>query len=376
MNDAKYKIQSLLDLAEVSIDGPNPYDIQVHNSQLYQRILAGGSLALGESYMDGWWDAERPDQFFDRILTAKLEEKITGIDLFWDVVKAKISNMQRPKKAFDIGKRHYDTGNDLFTRMLDKRMNYSCGYWKDAKTLDEAQEAKLELICKKINIREGMSILDIGCGWGGFAKYAAEKYDAKVTGITVSEEQIALAKELTKGLPVTIRYQDYRKLDEKFDAIISIGMFEHVGYKNYKEFMKIASKNLKDDGLFLLHTIGSKKSNITGDAWTSKYIFPRGMLPSVKQIGKSIENLFIMEDWHNFGADYDKTLMVWHKNFNDTWHEIKHNYGRTEAEQNRFFRMWNYYLLSFAGSFRSRRNQLWQVVLSKDGVRGGYTSIR
>jgi cyclopropane-fatty-acyl-phospholipid synthase len=255
--------------------------------------------------------------------------------------------------------------------MLDKRMNYSCAYWKNAGSLDEAQENKLELICKKLCLRSGMRILDIGCGWGAFGKSAAEKYGVRVVGITVSKEQVALGRDLCKGLPVEFRLQDYRDVNEKFDRIVSVGMIEHVGHKNYREYFRIACRNLEDDGLFLLHTIGEVQSVNKTDAWTHKYIFPNGMLPSIAQLAKSVEGLFVIEDLHNFGNDYDKTLMAWYNNFELNWDKLKNKYG------DRFLRMWRYFLLSSAGAFRARnKNQLWQIVLSKNGVLGGYISIR
>jgi cyclopropane-fatty-acyl-phospholipid synthase len=257
--------------------------------------------------------------------------------------------------------------------MLDKRMNYSCAFWKDAVTLDDAQENKLELICRKLSLRPGMRVLDIGCGWGAFGKYAAEKYQAEIVGITVSVNQVELGRKLCKGLPVEFRLMDYRDLDlrEKFDRIVSVGMFEHVGYTNYRTFFKVAAGCLRDDGLFLLHTIGNSVSVKTTNLWTKKYIFPTGMIPSLAQISKAIENIFIVEDVHNFGADYDKTLMAWHRNFIAHWDHIKNRYSE------RFFRMWVFYLLSSAGIFRSRKsNQLWQIVFSKHGIPGGYHSIR
>jgi cyclopropane-fatty-acyl-phospholipid synthase len=250
-------------------------------------------------------------------------------------------------------------------------MIYSCAYWKDADNLDKAQEDKLELICRKINLRPGMRVLDIGCGWGAFGKYAAQKYNVEVIGITVSKEQVELGRKLCEGLPVEFRLMDYRDLNEKFDRIVSVGMVEHVGYKNYKTYFEIASKCLKDESLFLLQTIGNIKSDKGIDAWTDKYIFPNGMLPSVTQLGKAIETLFVMEDLHNLGADYDKTLMAWFENFNRNWDKIKNRYSE------RFFRMWKYFLLSAAGAFRSGiRNQLWQIVLSKNGISGGYMPVR
>jgi len=371
MNKLKKTAEDLLYLAGVEINGNHPWDIKVHNDDFYHRVLTQGSLGLGESYMDTWWDCEELDQFVYRIVRANLEDKVRGNwKLLLRVLAARIFNLQSKSKAFVIGERHYDLGNELFENMLDKRMVYSCAYWKNANTLDEAQENKLDLICRKIGLQPGMRILDIGCGWGSLAKYAAEKYDAKVVGITVSKEQVTLGRDLCKGLPVEIRLQDYRDISESFDHVVSVGMFEHVGYKNYKTFMRCVRKCLKDDGLFLLHTIGGNESVIAPEPWTHKYIFPNGLLPSIRQIGAAIEGLFVMEDWHNFSVDYDRTLMAWHRNFEKSWDAIKSNYDE------RFYRMWRYFLLSNAGAFRARKNQLWQLVLSKKGVEGGYAPIR
>jgi len=364
-------LQGMLSSVGVKVNGDNPWDITVHNERFYGRVLAQRSLGLGESYIEGWWDCDKLDEFFYKILRAQIDNNVkVSMALVLESLRAKMINMQSHKRAFQIGEKHYDLGNELFMNMLDKRMIYSCAYWKNAKNLDEAQENKLELICRKLGIQPGMKILDIGCGWGGFAKYAAEKYQAKVVGITVSKEQVDVGKTLVAGLPVEIRLQDYRDVDEKFDLIVSVGMIEHVGYKNYSTYMDVVDRCLNDDGLFLLHTIGGNTSVTSVDPWMNKYIFPNGMLPSIKQLGSAIEGLFVMEDWHNFSADYDKTLLAWYGNLVKHWDEIKPNYNE------RFRRMWNYYLLSCAGSFRARRIQLWQIVLSKKGVIGGYKSIR
>lgn len=363
--------RKLLDLAGIEVNGSHPWDIQVHDERLFKRAVSEAELGLGESYMAGWWDSERVDEFIFRILRADLQNKVRrNLKIAVQLAGFWLINMQARRRAFIIGRRHYDLGNELFSRMLDKRMNYSCAYWKDAKNLDEAQENKLRLICEKLYLRPGMKVLDIGCGWGGFGKYAAEKYGVEVTGITVSKEQVALGKELCRGLPVEFRLKDYREVNEIFDRIVSVGMIEHVGYKNYREYFNVAERCLKEDGLFLLHTIGSTTSVRSTDPWTHKYIFPNGMLPSIAQLAKSMERIFVMEDWHNFGAYYDKTLMAWHENFTKNWDSLKDRYG------NIFFRMWKYFLLSSAGAFRARSNQLWQVVLSKNGVLGGYQSIR
>ena len=364
--------KEILSLAGIEINGNNPGDIQVYNKDFYRRALSEAELGIGESYMDGWWDCEKIDELIYRVVKSRLDEKVKRkFSIIFDLFLAKIFNMQPKRKAFVIGERHYDLGNELFQNMLDRRMNYSCAYWKNATTLDQAQENKLELICKKLYLRSGMKVLDIGCGWGAFGKYAAEKYNVSTVGITVSKEQFKLGKELCNGLPVKIKFQDYRELKEKFDRIVSVGMIEHVGYKNYRTYFKVANRCLTNEGLFLLHTIGESKSVKAADAWTEKYIFPGGMLPSIKQLAKATEGLFIIEDLHSFGADYDKTLMAWYENFKTNWDKIKEKYGE------RFYRMWKYFLLSSAGAFRARnKNQLWQIVLSKNGVEGGYQAVR
>ena len=371
MNRAKAAIESLLAESGITLNGDKPYDPHIHNDDFYRRVLSHGSLGLGESYMDGWWDVEKLDEMVSQILRARRDKKVRSPRLIINVVWAYLVNMQSKRRAFQVGEEHYDIGNDLYEKMLDKHMTYTCGYWRDAKNLDDAQEAKLDLVCRKLGLRGGERILDIGCGWGSFAIFAAEHYGVRVTGVTVSKEQVALATQRAGDLPVTFHLQDYRDIDdEPFDHVVSLGMFEHVGYKNYQTFMRLVDSVLKPGGLFLLHTIGSNRSVRTTDPWIHKYIFPNGMLPSIRQIGDAFENIFVMEDWHNFSADYDKTLMAWFKNFDEAWPILKNAYNE------RFYRMWKYYLLMCAGTFRARENQLWQLVLSKEGVPSGHTSIR
>jgi cyclopropane-fatty-acyl-phospholipid synthase len=360
------KIEKLLAPAGVEINGSRPWDIQVHKGELYPRVLAEGSLGLGEAYMDGWWDCQQLDEFFCRVLRADLDGCLRPWKDAVKLAKAKVVNRQNRARAYQVGERHYDVGNDLYARMLDKRMIYSCGYWQEAACLDEAQEAKLDLICRKLGLQPGVRVLDIGCGWGGTARFIAERSGASVVGITISKEQAKFGQESCQGLPVEIRLQDYRQLDEKFDRILSVGMFEHVGCKNYRTFMDVVRHCLADEGLFLLHTIGGNRSVARTDSWIDRYIFPNSMLPSASQIIKASEGLFVLEDWHNFGTDYDRTLMDWFRNFQTAWPELRETYGE------RFFRMWKYYLLSCAGGFRARRNQVWQVVFSPKGVPGGY----
>lgn len=369
MSNLKHTVQQLLSLANVEIDGGRSWDIQVHNDEFYQRVMSEGSLGFGESYMDGWWNVERLDELVFRIVRAKLHEKVSKLRLLLPVVKAKVLNLQTKSRAFQVGKVHYDLGNEFFQHMLDARMVYTCGYWRHAANLDEAQQAKLDLVCRKIGLEAGMRVLDIGCGWGSFAKFAAEEYGARVVGITISEQQASLARDLCAGLPVEIRLQDFREVNESFDRIVSLGMFEHVGHKNHRRYMQVARRCLDEDGLFLLQCIGDNITTAVADPWISKYIFPNGDLPSLAQITRAVEGLFIIEDLHNFGADYDKTLLAWFANFDRAWTRFKAQYGQ------RFYRMWKFYLLSCAGSFRARRIQLWQIVFAPRGGIGGYARI-
>ncbi|EMR04760.1 cyclopropane fatty acyl phospholipid synthase [Cesiribacter andamanensis] len=364
-------VADILSLADIEINGPDPWDLQIHNPAFYKRVLQQGTLGLGESYMEGWWDCQQLDEFFYRALRADLYKRAR---LSWrgklDVLLARISNRQTKQKAVENIHRHYDIGNRLYQRMLDRRMTYTCGYWKEATSLDQAQEDKMDLICRKIGLQPGQRVLDIGCGWGSFAKFAAERYGAEVVGITISHEQLALGRQLCEGLPIELRFQDYRDIHEPFDHIVSIGMAEAVGHRNMRTYMQVAARCLHNEGFFLLHTIGHPFSKTAPDPFIDTYIFPNCLIPSLKQLSRAMEHLFIVEDLHNFGPHYDPTLMAWHRNFTSHWQELKQEYDE------RFYRMWTYYLLSSAGSFRARNNQLWQLVLSKKGVLGGYTSIR
>ncbi len=357
--------------ADVEVDGKRAWDIKVKEEAFYKRLAAGGSLALGESYVDGWWECKSLDLFFERVLRFRVDEQAKrSLKTLWNAIKAYLLSSPGRLRAFEIGRRHYDIGNELFSLMLDKWMNYSCGYWKEAVNLDEAQEAKMDLICQKLALKPGMTVLDIGCGWGGLAAFMARHYDVQVTGITVSTEQVKLARKRCEGLNVSIIQSDYRDMRDTFDRIVSVGMFEHVGERHYRTFMKVVRRCLAPQGIFLLHTIAGNRSVRFCDPWISRYIFPNSMLPSSPQISRASEGLLVLEDWHSFGPDYDPTLMAWYKNFVENWDYIKSSYDR------RFFRIWSYYLLACAGSFRARRNQLWQIVFSRDGLLPKYESIR
>jgi cyclopropane-fatty-acyl-phospholipid synthase len=367
---SRFRAEQLLAVAGVSVGDQRPWDIQVHQPAMFSRVLAQGSLGLGESYMDGWWDCQRLDEFFFRILRARLDRMVGSWRDAFRMLKAKLVNLQSPSRAFRIGKHHYDIGNELYRAMLDKRLIYSCGCWDGAASLDEAQEAKLELIGRKLDLEPGMRVLDIGCGWGGTAHYLADRYRVEVVGVTVSQEQVNFATQLCRGLPVEIRYQDYRDLDERFDRILSVGMLEHVGPKNYGSFMNVVRRCLDDSGLGLLHCIGIQPTSAGYDPWIARYIFPNSQLPSARQLCQAVEGRFVVEDWENLGANYDRTLLHWFNNFQRAWPFLKDRYDE------RFYRMWRYYLLCCAGAFRARINQVWQIVLSPHGVPGGYRPVR
>lgn len=371
--DVPAAIRGFATEAGIPINGNEPWSIQVFDKRVYRSIFAKGSLGFGEAYMEGLWECERLDQFFHRLLRVDIDEKVGGwakIRLLGDVFRHGVFNLQSIHRAFQVGEWHYDIGNDVFKAMLDPTMSYSCAYWDKASSLEEAQLSKLDLICRKLQLRPGERMLEIGCGWGGLARYAAEHYGVEVVGVTVSKEQQKLAQERCSDLPVRIELMDYRKLGGRFDKIVSVGMFEHVGPKNYATYFDVAERLLENDGLFLLHTIGNHNTAPKTDAWIDKYIFPNGKLPSAKELASVLENRFLIEDWHNFGADYDRTLLAWWENFESAWPELKNKYG------SRFYRMWKYYLLSCAGFFRARQGQLWQLVLSKRQRVGVYRSVR
>lgn len=361
--------ERLLEPADIRLDGDRPWDVQVHDERLFTRALAQGTLGVGEAYMDGWWDCDALDEMVMRAQTSDLARRLVSPTTLLRAAHARVTNLQSRRRAFEIGERHYDIGNDLYSQMLDSRMIYSCGYWRHADTLEAAQQAKLRLIKDKLMIEPGMRVLDIGCGWGGAAKYLAEEAGCEIVGVTVSKEQAELARLRCEGLKVEIRLQDYREVDEPFDRVYSIGMFEHVGVRNYPTYMDVVRRCLRDShGLTLLHTIGGLRSKNQVDPWIERYIFPNSMLPSIAQIGSAAEQRFVIEDLHNFGADYDRTLVHWKANVDAGWAELRAS-GRYD---DRFKRMWDWYLLSSAGSFRARRLQLWQIVMSVDGVPGGY----
>lgn len=353
-------VERLLEPTGIRIGSAQPFDITVHDNRFYERLLKGGSLAFGESYVDGWWDSEQLDELVRRVFVHGVHDSFPDDPRVWlHLLRSRVFNLQSIRRAFQVGRHHYDIGNDLYRRMLGETLSYTCAYWRHADRLDQAQRAKFDLVCRKLGLREGMHILELGCGWATFARYAAATHGVRVTAYTVSKEQARLGRELCAGLPVDIRLEDYRFADGEHDAVVSIGIMEHIGYKNYRTYMDTAHRCLKPGGVAFVHTIGGNLSRTHIEPWMGSYIFPNAMLPSISQLGEAMEGRFILEDVHNIGPDYDPTLMAWWRNFDAAWPELAPRYGE------RFRRMWRYYLLGCAGCFRARHTQLWQLVMTR-----------
>jgi len=356
------QVQRLFREAGITINGDAPWDIRVHDDRFYSRLVRERSLGLGESYMDGWWDCDAMDEMIRRLLLSDIARRVpSGLSEKMRFLPGYLFNLQSLRRARAVAQHHYNLDHALFYSFLDPYRQYSCAFFDHTDDLAQAQQNKLALIAAKLDLQPTDHLLDIGCGWGGLARYCAEHHGCTVTGINISTAQLKEAESFCRGWPVHVYNRDYRLIDGQFDKIVSVGMFEHVGCKNYRTFMDVAHRSLKNDGIFLLHTIGRNTSAHYADPWLTKYIFPNSMLPSLQQISDAIEDLFIIEDVHNFGPHYDKTLMAWHANFLHAWPTLAHKYDE------RFKRMWTYYLLSCAGAFRARTIQLWQIVMTREG---------
>jgi len=374
---AKEKVTTLLRAADIEIDGTRPWDLQVHDERVYQRVLAEGTVGAGEAYMDGWWDVERLDEFFARVLRARFDGEFRTLSMLRRVLLSRIANLQNRRRSRQVAEQHYDLSNRLYEAMLGPTMQYTCAYYGpngQEATLDDAQRAKLALIARKLHLEPGMRVLELGGGFGELSRYLAEEHGCEVVTYNISSQQVEYARSLCDGLPAEVRQRDYREAAKEpapFDRVVSIGLMEHVGPKNYRGFFDLIKSRLKAGGLALVHTIGRNNSRTMADPWITKYIFPGGVIPSEAQLTRGKEGLFVLEDWHNFGPDYDRTLKAWEANFLAAWPELKEQEGLDE----RFYRMWRYYLNSSAGAFRSRGLNLWQIVLSQGDV-ARYVPVR
>jgi cyclopropane-fatty-acyl-phospholipid synthase len=363
-------IREQLAKAGVTINGPEAWDLQVRDACAYIRILRNGTIGFGEAFMEGLVDCERFDLLAERAFRANLSKQFEVRAALVHSVKVRLNPFGSRHRSFEIGEAHYDAGNDFFESLLDPYMAYSCGYWERAETLDAAQRDKLDLICRKLRLEPGMRVLDIGSGWGSFARYAAEHYGVSIVGITVSRQQIEFATRVCSGLPVSFRYLDYRDIDESFDRVVSVGMFEHVGRRYYDNFFAACERCLKPSGILLLHTIGQQQERPV-NAWYNKYIAPGAEIPTIRNIVESARSGLVLEDLHTFyGVHYDKTLMAWSANLDAAWSRLKETYDEP------FYRMWKMYLQGCAAGFRTDLLRVWQFVFSRGGIPGGYAYAR
>lgn len=361
MSRAQNVLTDLLAVADIKVDGVRPWDITVHDERFFGRVLASGTLGFGESYMDGWWDCEALDEMCCRAIRAHLDEHFSfRLPNLLTAVAAFLINQQTIRRSRKVGRTHYDLSNDLFEAMLDPNMQYSCALFEEGDDLADAQVRKLDWICQHLGLRPGLRLLDIGCGWGGLARYAASHYGCHVVGITISKEQFEYAQRWCRGLDVEIQFRDYREMPGRFDRVVSVGMVEHVGYKNYRSYMRSAARLLTDDGLFLCQGICRNSSTPGLDPWIKRYIFPNSMLPSPARLLRAAEGEFVLEDMRNIGPNYDPTLLAWNENFERAWPRLADRYDE------RFRRMWRFYLLSCAGAFRARSLQVFSLLLAKE----------
>jgi cyclopropane-fatty-acyl-phospholipid synthase len=314
---------------------------------------------------------EQIDVFFEKFLSAHGLPKPSIIDIAQSARNVLI-NTQIGKRAFQVGHKHYDLGNDMYQLMLGESMGYSSALFNGPnQSLTGAQYNKFDTLCKKLKLQPGMKVLEICAGWGTFARHAAAHYGVEVVGLTVSKEQKAFAEKRCEGLPVKFILVDYRKLprahDNTYDRVVSIEMIEAVGKKNMRGYFSVINRVLKLDGLAGLQAIvGSGKD----DAFLSTRIFPNGHVPSLTEIARGTDGLLRLIDWHSFGSNYDRTLLAWDANFRKHWNKIK-NLTNSAGEQlydEAFYRMWRYYLLVCAASFRIGFNDVAQLVFAKSSA--------
>lgn len=374
------RVSHYLKQADIEINGARAWDPQVRNTRFYEHVLYRGSLGLGDAYMDGWWECQDLAEFFRRLLIWRNKNlrdwRLRLPQLMLDIRRT-VMNLQSTLRAKQVIDTHYELPVTLFEHMLGSTMAYSCAYWQEADGLDDAQRQKLDLICRKLNLKATDRVLDLGCGFGSFSRYAAEQYGCEIVAVTLSRSQAEFARKLCAGLPVEIHVCDYRDTvrygaSAPFDKIANIAMFEAVGKKNFRQFMQIVNRLLSDGGLWLLHTIASARCSM--DPWLNRYIFPNGELPNLEALDRFSRDLFHVEDLHNLGPDYAPTLAAWRANFIRHWKTIRR--VAPEHFDERFFRMWLYYLDCCRGSFLARNAHVWQLVMSKGIGPCRYQAVR
>lgn len=391
-----YSLDSSSAAREISQDGQRPggvcsttgssSTIQTAGTPLHEieALARQGIDILGEAYMDGRWSTPRLDETMATLFSGPT---LSGTELLLShriarharllryFLSARLANLQAGARSLQVAHRHYDLGNDLFEAMLDRSMTYTSGVWRGARNLEEAQRAKLELLCQKLQLKPGMTVLDIGCGWGNFAEYAAREHGVSVTGVTISREQAGYARKRCAELSVTILEQDYKTLSPSttgtFDRVVSIEMIEAVGRKNLDTFFNIVHQSLKSEGIFALQAISAETVTRYSSArlnefllWILRYIFPNGYLPTLPELVTPARSSFVLEHLDNLGNSYEKTLLAWEQNISAQWSNLSDRYDE------RFQRMWRFYLLTCAALFRIRMTNVYQIVYRKSSLCG------
>lgn len=349
-----------------TISTNNNPDIIVNNNNFYTKLLKHGEIGLGESYVDKDWDSNNLEETLYNLIINQKKIENAIIKNSPNLIIKKLLDIPSDIFSTDNTKNdikfHYDIGNKLYENMLGKSMLYSCAYfYKQGLSLDEAQYAKLDLIAKKLNLKEGMRVLDIGCGFGTAAIYLSKKFNVNILGISLSKEQINYFNSIYTGTQVQVIYKDYRELtrehNNSYDCIYSIGMFEHIGINNHIDYYNKCFKLLKTNGTMLIHTIVSNKRLYSHNSWITKYIFPGAELPHISDFTKKYTDNWLLQDLQCIGKSYSKTLLAWKKNINDS--SVFNNYD------DKFKRTWNYYLLLCSAAFRAREITVFQLVYFK-----------
>jgi cyclopropane-fatty-acyl-phospholipid synthase len=361
MNVYKKAVERILSTVDVRIGGSRPFDMQVHSDLFYKRVLLEGSVGLGESYMDGLWDCADLEELVFRFVESGIERRFRLLPGFVTMNALGHLVNRQPRSLGERTSRHYNTDNDLFASFLGKYKNYSCAFYEEGDDLDTAQLKKMDLICDELCLRPGENVLDIGGGWGEIAKHMASR-GCRITSINIADEQMRAAREHCKGASVDVVKCDYRDVAGTFDKIAIIAMMSHVGHKNHRPLFETVHRHLAPDGLVFVDTVGSAVSLQNGNPWIDKYIFPGIVFPSIQQISRAVEGLFVIEAVRNFGASYVKTLRAWNANLRRAWPRLSHRHDE------RTRRMFEFFFLTVAGFFRARDFQNWYVVLSPEGT--------
>lgn len=366
------RVRAEFERAGITIGGHAAHDLRVLDPSFFRRIAMNPAYELGQTYVDGLWECDAIDRMMTKLLAAGVGQSFEhGRQFFVRSLVAKAHNLQSRLRAKIVIDRHYDLGDELFAAMLDESMAYTCAIFETPETsLADAQQAKMRVLCNKLELASGETFLDIGCGWGGLLDHAARVNGARVTGITISKNQHATATERVRHHPgASVRLMDYRDLPkqgERYAKVAAVEMIEAVGPKNYETFFRSVHDVMEPGGRFVLQCFISHRSVYVCNEWFDRHIFPNGVSPSLAFLSRASESTFgapsVIED---IGLHYDPTLMAWNDNFEAAYPSLV-RYGYDE----RFRRMWRFYLTSLAGVFRAKHLRCYQIVYEKPGHRG------